>query len=458
MSQELKNRIHADYPELRDPRLPDWDKARILRTWTWSLVDVAWPPMSYDQQKDWHRSEADRLVERFDSDKGGVWCEGAAFTLQKIYALYGFEAYLITLSQRYEQGWGSHTMTLIHIEDGSRRIWSLQDSYFDNAITDAGGRPLDYVEFLQRLKARRLHEVGLKEFDVPVRFLPAVIVPAYKAIGKTEKEIAYNHWPVDLDSYSVKRLDDGSVKIVSRRMLSQYIARFDYFKELLAANRVPTDPIYYFLFADTRVSGSSPKAQALRRGIRAIQREQELLPLLSSSPPVWHTTRGFREGRWNWSTSNPDGRRASISVPGAGAHTLNIWMGEDGTCIDKLILTQNPDFTPNGNDPHSGSDGVLLIDTCNLERNIPRSGSAWILKTDKPGFTDCGYMQALPLKGLRISRKEAVDTAPELQFSLQFRAPGTYFVWVRENCTSKFSDCIHLGTDGEVMDTMDFSF
>ena len=88
MSQELKNRIHADYPELRDPRLPDWDKARILRTWTWSLVDVAWPPVSYDQQKDWHRSEADRLVERFDSDKGGVWCEGAAFTLQKIYALY----------------------------------------------------------------------------------------------------------------------------------------------------------------------------------------------------------------------------------------------------------------------------------------------------------------------------------------------------------------------------------
>ena len=66
MSQELKNRIHADYPELRDPRLPDWDKARILRTWTWSLVDVAWPRVSYDQQKDWHRSEADRLVERFD--------------------------------------------------------------------------------------------------------------------------------------------------------------------------------------------------------------------------------------------------------------------------------------------------------------------------------------------------------------------------------------------------------
>jgi len=67
-------------------------------------------------------------------------------------------------------------------------------------------------------------------------------------------------------------------------------------------------------------------------------------------------------------------------------------------------------------------------------------------------------MQALPMKGLKFSRKQAVDTAPELQFSLRFRALGTFFIWVRENCASKFSDCIHLGTDGAVMDTTDFSF
>ena len=44
-------------------------------------------------------------------------------------------------------------------------------------------------------------------------------------------------------------------------------------------------------------------------------------------------------------------QRATIEVPSAGDHTLNIWMREDGFEVDKLFLTTDPDFVPTGVGP-----------------------------------------------------------------------------------------------------------
>ncbi|MBU1191586.1 MAG: VCBS repeat-containing protein [Gammaproteobacteria bacterium] len=50
----------------------------------------------------------------------------------------------------------------------------------------------------------------------------------------------------------------------------------------------------------------------------------------------------------DWTQSTHDGPVATINVTSAGAHTLNIWMREDGLILDKLILTTDKNIRPSG--------------------------------------------------------------------------------------------------------------
>jgi glucose/arabinose dehydrogenase len=54
---------------------------------------------------------------------------------------------------------------------------------------------------------------------------------------------------------------------------------------------------------------------------------------------------------FGWSRSTMDGPTATIVVATPGLHTLNVWMREDGTVFDKLLLTTNASYTPTGNGP-----------------------------------------------------------------------------------------------------------
>ena len=56
-------------------------------------------------------------------------------------------------------------------------------------------------------------------------------------------------------------------------------------------------------------------------------------------------------GAWAWFKSTMDGPVATLAIPGAGVHTINVWMREDGLYIDRLLLTTNTTFTPTGNGP-----------------------------------------------------------------------------------------------------------
>jgi hypothetical protein len=54
--------------------------------------------------------------------------------------------------------------------------------------------------------------------------------------------------------------------------------------------------------------------------------------------------------RWAWSDRQLGGAVATITVPSAGLHTIDIWMREDGAAIDKLILTRTA-ISPSGTGP-----------------------------------------------------------------------------------------------------------
>lgn len=56
----------------------------------------------------------------------------------------------------------------------------------------------------------------------------------------------------------------------------------------------------------------------------------------------------FPAGAWNWTNSTRDSSVATLTVPSAGAHTVNLWMREDGLALDKLEFTTDITYTPSG--------------------------------------------------------------------------------------------------------------
>jgi hypothetical protein len=56
-------------------------------------------------------------------------------------------------------------------------------------------------------------------------------------------------------------------------------------------------------------------------------------------------------GSYNWTNSTMDPERATLEVTSLGLHTLNIWMREDGSVVDKIVLTRNESYTPTGSGP-----------------------------------------------------------------------------------------------------------
>ena len=59
---------------------------------------------------------------------------------------------------------------------------------------------------------------------------------------------------------------------------------------------------------------------------------------------------GFPTSAWHWSGTR-GGAAATLDVPSAGVHALNVWMREDGLAVDKIVVTSDPAFVPEGAGP-----------------------------------------------------------------------------------------------------------
>jgi len=69
---------------------------------------------------------------------------------------------------------------------------------------------------------------------------------------------------------------------------------------------------------------------------------------------------------WVWTNQTTAGSSATITVPGAGMHTLNLWMREDGAKIDRVAISSDTNFQPRiGNAWHIPSNvsepGVVIM-------------------------------------------------------------------------------------------------
>jgi len=69
---------------------------------------------------------------------------------------------------------------------------------------------------------------------------------------------------------------------------------------------------------------------------------------------------------WTWTSTRNGGERAYIDVPSAGEHVVDLWMREDGVTLDKLLLTTDPNFMPQGKgmvESHQSYDGLAIPPT-----------------------------------------------------------------------------------------------
>ena len=80
---------------------------------------------------------------------------------------------------------------------------------------------------------------------------------------------------------------------------------------------------------------------------------------------------GPLRGQWSWigHVSDDQGaQRAQLTLDGPGLHTIHVWMRDDGSRLDRIILHPDPEFAPEGQGPQ-------------------RSPRAWVegaLKKDEP--------------------------------------------------------------------------
>ena len=96
----------------------------------------------------------------------------------------------------------------------------------------------------------------------------------------------------------------------------------------------------------------------------------------------------------------------------------------------------------------SEAGGVVVFEAENFNSNsLPRSSHEWDFGNSIGGFSDSGYMEALPNNGANLTSNLST-TSPELQFTVNFNSSGTHYIWIRGYALDGTEDSIHVGIDG----------
>lgn len=82
---------------------------------------------------------------------------------------------------------------------------------------------------------------------------------------------------------------------------------------------------------------------------------------------------GFPPGGYVWSKTKVDATPATVVVPTAGPHVINVWMREDGFLFDKLLLTTNKTYVPIGFGPAEPSASAPVLTYLRTEAGLKLS-------------------------------------------------------------------------------------
>lgn len=125
------------------------------------------------------------------------------------------------------------------------------------------------------------------------------------------------------------------------------------------------------------------------------------------------------------------------SLPSRVVCAILLWLA----LIPGILLAQNS----------TESIGIVRIQAEQPTANIPRAingvSYAWVQSTGLSGFTGTGFMEAEPNDGTSVLGGWS-GTSPELQYTVSFSNPGTYFVWMRVFAETAENALVHIGLNG----------
>jgi hypothetical protein len=98
--------------------------------------------------------------------------------------------------------------------------------------------------------------------------------------------------------------------------------------------------------------------------------------------------------------------------------------------------------------------GQVVIEGESAAALVTRNGQTWGFHLDSPSGVCGRSMRAEPDSGVQIDTGYAT-TSPELQYSVQFTTPGTYYVWLRGFAENTSNNSVHIGIDGQPTATAD---
>lgn len=115
----------------------------------------------------------------------------------------------------------------------------------------------------------------------------------------------------------------------------------------------------------------------------------------------------------------------------------------DTAIAGTATATVNPAVTT-GPLTYLESGGLVVME---VERGsiVNRSGKTWSAATGVAGFSGPGYLTSLPNIGFHYPLGTYLNVAPEIQLSVRFTTPGTYYIWARGNAATWADDSIHVG-------------
>ncbi len=207
---------------------------------------------------------------------------------------------------------------------------------------------------------------------------------------------------------------------------------------------------------------------------------------------------GFPSG-WHWSNSTRDGVPATLVVPSAGVHQVNLWMREDGFAIDQFLLVDSASYVPQGavssatgtvasNNSNTGSNsanvistnngatsstttattttsapatlsevnGLITIEAENFDSKTGSNPHHWVNGT-YANASGGKSMISTPNNGKLWSNSTG---SPKLSYKVNFAASGIYHLWIRgwgdENSNGiGGNDSVHAGLNGLISSTAD---
>ncbi|OQY26488.1 MAG: hypothetical protein B6244_13340 [Candidatus Cloacimonetes bacterium 4572_55] len=169
-------------------------------------------------------------------------------------------------------------------------------------------------------------------------------------------------------------------------------------------------------------------------------------------------------GEFGWENDiESSSNKAALTVTTAGLNTINVWIKEDGACIDQIILVHENDV--NGDafgadwdpdpinfiyleaedfDSQSGTDGPWLVS----------NGSVADYPTE---FKGTGFIY--PGTGSEYIRDSHIDgTTPEVTYLVDFPRAGIWTVAMRNWGEDGDNDKIHFGLDGAPTSGSDYYY